>query len=301
MAKCRPQLAVLEGRSNAAAAPPRLSLRGGTPGAGRPEPLVASEIDVSDLDSFMLNVRKFMNSEMVALSSGEECKAAMMLYCHAWAQVPAASLPNDEKVLAHFSGAGVSWSKVRAVAMRGFVLCSDDRYYHPVLGAEANRAFRAKQAYQKRRAGERERIGKWRAKQNGNAVETCYETRSLQTVTADVAVDTIREREEVEPISNNSPSAAREVVKEVVNFSGSSLGRSAPSSEIKARKKELLQQKLLRYCYARFGLEEIAAAINGRCGDDPHHDRQWWFDTLDQRMRREGWDDRRRTENAENS
>lgn len=110
-----------------------------------PEPFTPSDCDVRNLDGFMLNVEKLMASELWAISTGEEFKAALALWCRAWKQVPAASLPNDERVLMAFSGAGARWKKVRDVALRGFVLCSDGRLYHPVLAADAIRAAKARQ------------------------------------------------------------------------------------------------------------------------------------------------------------
>lgn len=108
------------------------------------EPLTTIEHDVSGLDGFMLDTDKLMASELVALASGEEFKAAVCLWCRAWKQVPAGSLPNDERVLAAFSGAGKTWPKVREVALRGFILCSDGRLYHKTLCDDVRRAALAK-------------------------------------------------------------------------------------------------------------------------------------------------------------
>ncbi len=113
--------------------------------ADLPDPLTPADCDLRDMDGFMLNAERLMASELVAISTGDEFKAAVMLWCRAWKQVPAASLPNDERVLAAFSGAGPRWKKVRAMALRGFVLCNDGRLYHPVLAADATRAAKAKQ------------------------------------------------------------------------------------------------------------------------------------------------------------
>lgn len=105
-----------------------------------PAPLVDAGTDISGLDGFMLDVERLMASELWALASGDEFKAAIGLWCRAWKQSPPGSLPNDEKVLAAFSGAGPKWGKVREVALRGFVLCSDGRLYHRVLCEDVKRA-----------------------------------------------------------------------------------------------------------------------------------------------------------------
>ncbi|UYM61329.1 YdaU family protein [Pseudomonas aeruginosa] len=80
-----------------------------------------------------LDVVRLLDSDLFALTSGDEFKAALSLWCKAWLQVPAASLPNDDRVLAHLSGAGARWRKVKDMALRGWQLCSDDRLYHPVI------------------------------------------------------------------------------------------------------------------------------------------------------------------------
>lgn len=111
----------------------------------RPEPYTTPDIDVRDLDGFMLNTERLLASELWALSTGDEFKAAMALWCRAWKQMPAASLPADERVLASFAGVPVArWAKLRPVAMRGFDLCSDGRYYHRVLADDAKRAMMKK-------------------------------------------------------------------------------------------------------------------------------------------------------------
>jgi hypothetical protein len=109
-----------------------------------PDPLTTSEIDIRELDSFMLNTERLLASETWAVSTGDEFKAAIGLWCRAWKQMPAGSLPNDERMLAGFSGAGPKWKKVRDVALRGFVLCSDGRLYHAILCQDVRRAWEAK-------------------------------------------------------------------------------------------------------------------------------------------------------------
>lgn len=109
-----------------------------------PAPFIDANADISGMDGFLLRTDKLMASELWALSTGDEFKAAMGLWCRAWLQTPPGSLPDDERTLAAFSGAGARWSKVRAMAMRGFVKCDDGRYYHRVLCDEALRVARQK-------------------------------------------------------------------------------------------------------------------------------------------------------------
>ena len=100
-----------------------------------------------------LQVMRLIDSDLTALSSGEEFKAAVILWCKCWHQVPAASLPDDDRLLAHLCGFGKdikAWKKVREMALRGFVKCSDGRLYHCVISEKAIEAGRAKQAQRQR-------------------------------------------------------------------------------------------------------------------------------------------------------
>lgn len=139
-----------------------------------PPPPIPSDVDCRDLDGFMLNAERLMASELWALSNGEEFKAAFALWCRAWKQLPAASLPDDDRTLAAFSGAGSRWRKVKEMALRGFVKCSDGRLYHMVLAPEALKAYTSKVAFQRKRETDAERLKKWRQDQR----ETQTETRS---------------------------------------------------------------------------------------------------------------------------
>jgi len=121
-----------------------------------PAPLTDLTVDVIGLPGFILSADRLLSSELVALSTGDEFKAATLLWCRAWQQKPAASLPDDDRVLASFAGLGNNlpkWRKVRDMAMRGFIKCSDGRLYHPVLAEDAKRAWKARQ--QKRAAADK--------------------------------------------------------------------------------------------------------------------------------------------------
>lgn len=143
-----------------------------------PAPLTPPECDCTDLDGFMLNVERLMASELVALSTHEEIAAALFLWCRAWKQKPAASLPDDERVMAAFSRLPLArFRKVREAVLRGFVKCSDGRFYHRVLAGEAVNAYERKLAFHKKRDGDAERLRKWRMSQRETNIETGGETR----------------------------------------------------------------------------------------------------------------------------
>jgi hypothetical protein len=105
-----------------------------------PEPLTASDLDLRDFDWMPLDVARLRDSDLSVLAPGDAFRAAVLLWCASWHQVPAASLPMDERLLANLAGYGrdlKGWASVRADALRGFVECSDGRLYHPVVAEKA--------------------------------------------------------------------------------------------------------------------------------------------------------------------
>jgi hypothetical protein len=112
-----------------------------------PAPPIPAYIDLRTFDEMPLNVVKLMNSDSVFTTTGDEFKAAVTLWARAWHQVPAGSLPSNERHLAQMAGVGSdlrSWKAVREGAMKGFNLCSDGRYYHAVICEVAMRAWAKK-------------------------------------------------------------------------------------------------------------------------------------------------------------
>lgn len=122
-----------------------------------PFPLVSAEVDLRGMAFMPLDVVRLLDSDLFALATGNEFKAALALWCKAWLQVPAASLPSDDRVLAHLSGTGATWSKVKAMALRGWELCADGRYYHPVIAEKALEAWKGRLRYKEKHDNESER------------------------------------------------------------------------------------------------------------------------------------------------
>jgi Protein of unknown function (DUF1376) len=84
-----------------------------------------------------LDVGRLIDSDLYAIATGDEFKAAVTLWAKSWNQVPAGSLPDDDRVLSHLSHTGCDWSHIREVALRGWIKCSDGRLYHPVVCEKA--------------------------------------------------------------------------------------------------------------------------------------------------------------------
>lgn len=111
------------------------------------EPLVPAEVNLRGLPWMRLDTSRLLDSDLFALSTGEEFKAAVALWCKSWTQEPAGSLPTDDRVLAHLSSAGARWKKVKAMALRGWVQCDDGRLYHPVVAEQVLLAWDERTEY----------------------------------------------------------------------------------------------------------------------------------------------------------
>lgn len=72
-------------------------------------------------------------SDLFALSTGEEFKAAFALWGASYSQSPAGSLPDNNRILGHLSRTGSAFTKHREMVLRGWIKCSDGNLYHPVL------------------------------------------------------------------------------------------------------------------------------------------------------------------------
>lgn len=109
-----------------------------------PLPLSPPDCDLRGMPYMPLDLVRLFDSDFYALATGDEFKAGLTLWGKSFLQVPGGSLPDDQRILAHLSGAGAAWKKVRGMALRGWVKCSDGRLYHPVVAEKAAEAWRAR-------------------------------------------------------------------------------------------------------------------------------------------------------------
>ena len=116
-----------------------------------PAPLTPPACDLRGMPFMPLDVVRLLDSDLFALSTGDEFKAAIALWCKAWNQVPAASLPCDDRILARLAGLSHrEWAAVKGMALRGWDLCEDGRLYHPVVAEKALEAWAARERQRER-------------------------------------------------------------------------------------------------------------------------------------------------------
>lgn len=108
-----------------------------------------------------LDVVRLLDSDLFALSTGDEFKASVALWCKSWNQVPAASIPSDERVLARLVGVSLAeWKTIAEMVLKDWVLCDDGRLYHGVVAEKALEAWIERIGHRKRSAqGNAKRYG----------------------------------------------------------------------------------------------------------------------------------------------
>lgn len=102
-------------------------------------PLVPKDADLRSYTWLKLDYSRLFASEFFAMANDAEFRAAFILWCKSMQQLPAGSLPNNDKVLAGWTGKNKNqWAKIKEVALHGWQLADDGRLYHPVLAEVVN-------------------------------------------------------------------------------------------------------------------------------------------------------------------
>lgn len=124
-----------------------------------PAPMQAPEVDLRGYDHMPLYGDRLFKSETWIEASADGKLAALRLWWQAFAhEAPAGSLPSNDRLLAEYAGYGIAidaFKAIKAEAMRGFVLCNDDRWYHPMVCEIARVGW-------KERLRNRKKVADWR-------------------------------------------------------------------------------------------------------------------------------------------
>jgi hypothetical protein len=108
-----------------------------------PEPLVPAHVDLNGYEFMPLYGELLKRSSFNRDATDAEFRAGVNLWWSSWWEIPAASLPNNELDLARLAGLKTirAWRKVRDHVLGKWVLCADNRWYHPILANFAVRTF----------------------------------------------------------------------------------------------------------------------------------------------------------------
>ncbi|MCW2264138.1 hypothetical protein M2305_000085 [Gluconobacter cerinus] len=152
-----------------------------------PDPLTTPEVDLRGYGFMPLFGNRLFQSNLYrrsVVTCPRAGLAAIKLWWCAWNQVPCGSLPDDEielAVMADFGADVKGWRKCSALALQGFVKCSDGRLYHPILCDEAIPSFEKRLKADAKRTKDYKRLKDWREKRSRSDVscgdETADETR----------------------------------------------------------------------------------------------------------------------------
>ena len=97
----------------------------------RPAPMVPAEVDCRTFPSLMLDMHATRSLWWIT-TDGPAFKAGITLMVQSWSELPAGTLPKDDRLLAHLTGMSLdAWRVVKDGALAGWALCADDRYHHP--------------------------------------------------------------------------------------------------------------------------------------------------------------------------
>lgn len=126
-----------------------------------PEPMTPPDCDLRGLPFMPLQVGRLLDSDLFIKSTGDQFKAALALWCKSWNQIPGGSLPDDDLILEDLSRSK-QWKKVKEMALRGWVKCSDGRLYHPVVAENARKAWDGRMEHQEVQTNKVSRQQRWR-------------------------------------------------------------------------------------------------------------------------------------------
>lgn len=135
--------------------------------AGLPQPLTPPECDLSGYDWFPLKHKRLTRSAWWIRASDRAKALNIDLWCAAYQEVPAASLPDDDVALSDLAGFGrrdvAAWLEVKEEVLACWTLCADGRWYHPTLAEVACEAWASRLETIQQREADRERKRQKRA------------------------------------------------------------------------------------------------------------------------------------------
>lgn len=111
------------------------------------EPPIPDDVDLRNLEWMPLHIDKLVSSRAWRDAKRRPDLAFFMmnLWMAAWKEVPAGSLPNDDRTLREIAGCSPQrWPTARQPVLRSFVAATNARIYHPTIVEEAIRAWELK-------------------------------------------------------------------------------------------------------------------------------------------------------------
>lgn len=260
---------------------------------GLSPPPITADVDLRNFSYLPLDVQRLRDSDLALMCPGEAFKANTLLWCVSWHQVPAGSVPDDDRWLARHSGAGARWSKIKSDALWGFTKCSDGRWYHRVVVEKAKEAWSSKReqalrTLKARIAAIEKRLEKAKSESDAEHLKAMLNglqgqlsqaiVRSVDATATDPVADSKgredgredgRERDSVPPAKLPADDVAAQAVIEVWNGAAERVNRELDRNEWPlVQKLTPDRRKVITARLKTYGLEKIKVAIE-RASTDP--------------------------------
>jgi hypothetical protein len=246
-----------------------------------PPPLVPAGVRVLRASPRLVLTRAYLFGDAgAAPPPPEDIVARLRLAMAGHDAEPPASLPNDDRELARLSGAGSRWSRLKLSAMDGWVLCSDNRWYHPAVAAWVVDEWRLSQAQSSRAA---KRWAKVRADAGAPPNDaapvprhTDSHTRAMPTSGSDAIPATSTSKKESNHLprvrARDSRSGTIQQVGMLLPIRGGGSGHSGRWADQNARDAYAVQA-CIAYLPGRDEGERWAIALAAEDTDNPNHER----------------------------
>lgn len=126
----------------------------------RPDPLIPSHIDLRDYPFMPAEGDRLRRSRAWSVIAKRDPRLGFYmwnLWWMSWHELPAGSLEDDDDVLCELAMCQdtETWLSVKEKVMHGWVLCSDGRWYHPVVCEKAEEAWERKNRQRQQTAAAR--------------------------------------------------------------------------------------------------------------------------------------------------
>jgi hypothetical protein len=117
-------------------------------------PMVPAGVDLRNFPFVPIFWRRLFGSRFHRLAEPAEWKAGVILWFKSWDEIPAGSLPSDDRELWRLAEVpdNLAWRKIKKWALHGWEKCDDGRLYHPVVAEVTLYAWERKQAQHRRTA-----------------------------------------------------------------------------------------------------------------------------------------------------
>lgn len=166
-----------------------------------PAPPVPADCDLTGFAFVPLEIERLRRSRswLSAKRKPELAFYMLNLWMASWHSIPAASLEDDEEVIADLAMCPpAKWNALRELIMRGWFKASDGRLYHPVVAEKARSAWAERLSHRARTEAAR------LAKQNRRNAATTSVTESVTEVVTGSKREGEGEREGKEDEANAS-------------------------------------------------------------------------------------------------